>query len=74
MFLKFGEAVELEYCSETALTGESRFHTRTPLGIKPGSLMMGIKGLAHWTSETVFEYSEIAGSPQGSPPVADYVG
>jgi hypothetical protein len=25
--------------------------------------MAGIKGLTHWTSETVFECSEIAGSP-----------
>jgi hypothetical protein len=32
----------------------------------------------HWTSENVYECSEIAGSPQGSPPgsppAADYVG
>ncbi len=28
----------------------------------------------HWTGGTVFECSEIAGSPQGSPPAADYVG
>ncbi len=27
--------------SETTLTGESRFHMSTPLGIEPGSLMMG---------------------------------
>jgi hypothetical protein len=26
--------------------------------------MMGSKGLTHWTSETVYECSEIAGSPQ----------
>jgi hypothetical protein len=36
--------------------------------------MTGSKGLTHWTSETVNECSEIAGSPQGSPPAADYVG
>ncbi len=60
-------------CSGTTLTGESRFHISTPLGIEPGSLMMGSKGLPHWTSETVYECSEIAGSPQGSPPAADYV-
>jgi hypothetical protein len=44
------------------LTGESWFHIRTPLGIEPGSLMTGSKGLTHWTSETVCECSEIAGS------------
>jgi hypothetical protein len=54
------------------LTGESWFHISTPLGIEPGSLMTGSKGLTHWTSETV--RSEITGSPQGSPPAADYVG
>jgi hypothetical protein len=49
--------------SETTLTGESQFHISTPLGIEPGSLMMGSKGLTHWTSETVYVCSEIAGSP-----------
>jgi hypothetical protein len=28
----------------------------------------------HWTSEAVYECSKIAGSPQGFPPAADYVG
>jgi hypothetical protein len=56
------------------LTGESWFHIITPLGIEPGSLMTGSKGLTHWTSETVYECSEIAGSPQGSPPAAELVG
>ncbi len=54
-------------CSETMLTGESRFHISIPLGIEPGSPLMGgggSKGLTHWTTETVYEYSEIAGSPQ----------
>ncbi len=51
-------------CSKTTLTGESRFHISSPLGIEPGYLMMGSKGLTHWTSETVCECSEIAGSPQ----------
>jgi hypothetical protein len=46
------------------LTGESRFHISTPLGIEPGSLMTGSKGLTHWTSETVYERNEIAGSAQ----------
>jgi hypothetical protein len=32
------------------------------------------KGLTLWTSETVCECSVIAGSPQGCPPAADYVG
>ncbi len=56
------------------LTGESQFHISTPLGIEPGSLMTGSKGLTHWTSETVCQCCEIAGSPQGSPPAAEYVG
>jgi hypothetical protein len=57
------------------LTGESRFHISTPLGIEPGSLITGSKQVLHWTSRTVCECSEIAGSPQGSPPpAADYVG
>ncbi len=50
-------------CSETMLTEESRFHISTPLGIEPGSLMTGSKGLTHWISEAVCECSEIAGSP-----------
>ncbi len=49
------------------LTGESWFHISTPLGIEPGSLMMGSKRVDHWTSGTVYECSEIAGSPQASP-------
>jgi hypothetical protein len=36
--------------------------------------MMGSKRVVHWTSGTVFEYSEISGSPEGSSPAADYVG
>jgi hypothetical protein len=36
--------------------------------------MTGSKQIANWTSETWCECSEIAGSPQGSPPAADYVG
>ncbi len=60
-------------CHETTLTGESRFHISTPLEIESGSLMMGSKQVDHWTSGTVYECSVIAGSPQGSPPAADYV-
>jgi hypothetical protein len=56
------------------LTGESRFHISTPLGIEPRSLMTGSKQVVHWTSETWCECIEIAGSPQGSPLTADYVG
>ncbi len=52
-----------QQCSKTTLTVESPFHISTPLGIEPGSLMMGSKGLTHYTSETVCECSEIAGSP-----------
>jgi hypothetical protein len=36
--------------------------------------MMGNKQVVHWTRETVYEYSKIAGSRQGSHPAADYVG
>jgi hypothetical protein len=61
-------------CSKTTLKGESRFHISTPLGIEPGSLMTGIKRVVHLTSKTWYECSEIAGSQQGSPPAADYVG
>ncbi len=35
-----------------------------PLGIEPGSLMMGSKQVDHWTSGTVYESSEIAGTTQ----------
>jgi hypothetical protein len=56
------------------LTGESRFHISTPWGYEPRSLVTGSKRVVHWTSEICCECSEIAGSPQGSPPAADYVG
>jgi hypothetical protein len=36
--------------------------------------MTGSKRVDHWTSGTVCECSENAGSPQGSSPAADYVG
>jgi hypothetical protein len=49
-------------------------NNKYPLGIEPGVLMMGSKRLDHWTSGTVYECCEIAGSTQGSPPTADYVG
>ncbi len=64
----------LSVCSETMLTGESWFHLSTPIGIEPGSLMTGSKRVDHWTNGTVYECSEIACSPQGSPPAVDYVG
>ncbi len=54
-------------CSKTTLTGDTRFHISTLLGIEPGSLMMGSERVDHWTSGTVCKYSEIAGYPQGSP-------
>jgi hypothetical protein len=53
-------------CSETTLTGESQFRISMPLGIEPGSLMTGGKRVTHWTSETVYECREFAGSPQMS--------
>jgi hypothetical protein len=67
------ENVILLSCSETLLTGESLFHISTSLGIEPGSIMTGSKLVDHWTSGTVCEGTEIAGSTQGSPPAADYV-
>jgi hypothetical protein len=36
--------------------------------------MTGSKKVDHWSSGTVYESSEIADSPQGSSPAADYVG
>jgi hypothetical protein len=36
--------------------------------------MMGSKQVDHWTSGILYECSEIAGAPQGSPPAAYYVG
>ncbi len=50
--------------SETTLTGESRFHISPPRSFEPGSLVMGSKQIVHWTSETWWEWSEIACSPQ----------
>jgi hypothetical protein len=35
---------------------------------------MGSKQVVHWTSKTLWESCEIAGSPQGSPPAADFLG
>ncbi len=49
-------------CSETTLTGESRFHISPPGGFEPRSLVTGSKRVVHWTSETWWELSEIAGS------------
>jgi hypothetical protein len=49
------------------LTGESRFHLSTSLGIEPGSLMMGSQQVDHWTSQTVYNCIEITSSSQGSP-------
>jgi hypothetical protein len=52
-------------CSETTLAGESRFHTSTPLGIwTQVPCERGSKRVVHWTSETWWESSEIAGAPQ----------
>jgi hypothetical protein len=45
----------------------------TSLGIEPGSLMTGGRRVDYRTSGTVYECSEIAGSPQGSLPAADSV-
>jgi hypothetical protein len=34
---------------------------------------MGSKWVVHWTSETWWEWSELAGSPQGSPPPSSWL-
>ncbi len=49
-------------CTGTMLLGKYHFHISTSLGIEPGSLVMGSKRVNHWTSGTVYECSEIAGS------------
>jgi hypothetical protein len=47
------------------LSGKSWFHISIPLGEnEPRSLMTGNKQVTHWAIETVYECSEIAGSPQ----------
>ncbi len=52
-------------CSETSLTGEILVsHKYPPRGFEPGSLVTGSKQVVHWTSETWWEWSEIAGSAQ----------
>jgi hypothetical protein len=61
----------IDFCSETTLTGEFQFHLSTPWGSNPGPSWQ--EANRHWTSGTVYECSEIAGSPQGSPPAAYYV-
>ncbi len=53
-------------CSETTLTGESRFHRITPLGIWTRVPCDGKQRVVHWTSETWWEWSEIAGSPHNN--------
>ncbi len=49
------------FCSEKMLTGESRFHISTPLGIEPGSLKTGSKRVDHWTCGTVYECKRLQG-------------
>ncbi len=39
--------MQMEICSGTTLTGESRFHISTPWGFEPGSLMTGSKRVVH---------------------------
>ncbi len=52
-------------CSIATLTGESRFYISTPQGnLNLGPLWREANRLVHWTSETWWEWSEIAGSPQ----------
>ncbi len=61
------EFAKRKVCSETTLTGGSRFHISPPRSFGPGSLVTGSKRVVRWTSETWWEWSEIAISPQGSP-------
>jgi hypothetical protein len=79
LFWRFCSSVK--YCAEIftlerdKLTRESWFHISTLVGIEPWSLKTESKQVDHWTSGTVYECSEIVGSPQDSPPpAADYVG
>jgi hypothetical protein len=74
IFSMYRTSCLIEACSETTLTGESQFHISTPLGFEPESLVTGSKRVIHWISETWWEWSEIAGSPQDSPPAANFVG
>ncbi len=55
------------WCSETTLTGESRFYISTPLGIWTWVPCDGKQPVVHWTSETWWEWSEIVGCQQGFP-------
>jgi hypothetical protein len=50
-------------CSETTLTGESRFHISPPQGIWTW-VPYGSTQVVYWTSETWWESCEIAGFPQ----------
>jgi hypothetical protein len=57
----YGEESLQSHCIHTQYP---RCHLCTSLGIEPGSLMMGSKGLTHWISENVSASSEIAGYGQ----------
>ncbi len=56
------------------LIGEIPVSHKSPRDFEPGSLVTGSKQVVHWTSETWWEWSMIAGSPQGSHPAADSLG
>ncbi len=59
-----GQSPRGHQCSKSMLTEEYQFHISPPRGFEPGSLVTGSKQVVHWTSETWWEWSEIAGSPQ----------
>ncbi len=44
--------LQLLFCSETTLTGESRFHISPPRRFELVSLVVGSKQVVHWTSGT----------------------
>jgi hypothetical protein len=46
------KAANTVICSETMLTGASRFHLSPPRGFEPVSLVAGSKQVVHRTSET----------------------
>jgi hypothetical protein len=53
-------------CSETTLTGESRFQISPPRGFEPVTLVVGSKQVSPLDQWDMVESCEIAGSPQGN--------
>jgi hypothetical protein len=60
---KFLHPAQRRHCSETTLTGESRFHISTPVGIEPGVPYDEKQTGGPLDQWTVCKCSEITGSP-----------